>query len=145
MGRVKLPLPEKFHFVTEMPLRIGDINYGGHLGNDSVLSLAHEARLRFLATMGYSELDVAGAGLIMTDAIVVYKGQGTYGMTMEIKVAADDLQLSGFDMLFLITDQATGREIARVKTGMAFFSYERQRPVKTPEEFAAKINALNAV
>ncbi len=142
MGRIKLSLPEKFHFVTEIPLRIGDINYGGHLGNDSVLSLAHEARMRFLNTMGYSEMDVAGVALIMTDAVVVYKGQGTYGMVTEIKAAVDDLQLSGFDLLFQITDQATGREIARVKTGMAFFSYERQRPVKAPEEFIAKINSL---
>ena len=26
------------HFTTQLEVRIGDINYGGHLGNDKVLS-----------------------------------------------------------------------------------------------------------
>ena len=47
MARVKLTLPDACHFHTEVAVRIGDINYGGHLGNDAVLSLAHEARLQY--------------------------------------------------------------------------------------------------
>lgn len=39
MIRVKIELPEKFIIVTEIPLKISDINYRGHLGNDSVLSI----------------------------------------------------------------------------------------------------------
>jgi len=27
---------------------VADINYGGHLGNDKVLSFIHEARLRYV-------------------------------------------------------------------------------------------------
>jgi hypothetical protein len=39
MARVKIDLPDKFIFKTEIPIRINDINYGGHLGNDAVLSI----------------------------------------------------------------------------------------------------------
>jgi hypothetical protein len=46
-----------------------DINYGGHLGNDAVLSLVHEARVRFLKQQGYTENNIEGAGIIMADAI----------------------------------------------------------------------------
>ena len=48
MARVKLQLPANFLFSTEIPIRISDINYGGHLGNDAVLSIVHEARIQFL-------------------------------------------------------------------------------------------------
>ena len=45
MSRIKIPLPEKKDFSTEIKLRISDINYGGHMGNDAVLTIVHEARL----------------------------------------------------------------------------------------------------
>ena len=48
MSRIKLALPDRWTFSTELPVRISDINYGGHLGNDAVLALAQEARVRFL-------------------------------------------------------------------------------------------------
>ncbi len=63
MARVKLDLPETFLFATEVILRLSDINYGGHVGNDAVLVLAQEARMRFLSSRGWSELDVAGVAL----------------------------------------------------------------------------------
>jgi acyl-CoA thioester hydrolase len=73
MARVKLEIPETLPFSTEISVRIGDINYGGHLGNDAVLSIVHEARVRFLGSLGYTEMNVEGKGIIMTDAVVVFK------------------------------------------------------------------------
>ena len=52
MERIKINLPETFTFSTIIKIRITDINYGGHVGNDSFLSLVHEARLQFLASNG---------------------------------------------------------------------------------------------
>ena len=60
MPRIKIELPEIFIFKTEISIRITDINYGGHLGNDSLLSIIHEARVRFLKHLDYSESDVEG-------------------------------------------------------------------------------------
>ena len=34
LARVKLTLPDAWQFDTTVTVRIGDINYGGHLGND---------------------------------------------------------------------------------------------------------------
>ena len=46
MARVKLELPAQFNFRTNIPIRIQDLNYGNHVGNDAILSIMHEARLR---------------------------------------------------------------------------------------------------
>jgi len=139
MGRIKLDMPERYIFRTEIPLRITDINYGGHLGNDAVLGLVHEARVRFYRMLGGSEMDLCGVGTIMTDAIVVFRAQGMYGMTLSIEVAAGDLSASGCDLFYRLSDAADNREIALVKTGIAFFDYQRQRPVKVPEAFKEQI------
>ena len=45
MQRVKVELPANFNFSCIIPIRITDLNYGGHVGNDAVLSLIHEARI----------------------------------------------------------------------------------------------------
>ena len=56
MPKTKLLLPERFPFTVEIPVRITDLNYGGHVGNDSMLSLIHEIRVQFLRHHGYGEL-----------------------------------------------------------------------------------------
>jgi len=140
MTRLRLELPARFLFTTELQLRVSDINYGGHLGNDSVLTLAQEARMRFLRSHGWSEQDVAGVGIIMTDAVVVYRSEAFYGDILTIDVAVADLQQLGCDFLFRMVNKASGKEVARVKTGIAFFDYATRKPSPIPEEFRIVCN-----
>lgn len=135
MARIKLDLPKEFLFSTDIHVRIGDINYGGHLGNDAVLSLVHEARVRFLKKYGYSEADIEGVGIIMTDAVVVYKSEGFHGDTLIIDVAVVDITRTGCDFLFLLKNKATGKEIARAKTGIVFLDYTSRKVVTVPQKF----------
>ncbi|HEX8659636.1 MAG TPA: thioesterase family protein, partial [Hymenobacter sp.] len=74
MARVKVALPDTFSFTTELPVRITDLNYGGHLGNDALLGILHEARVHFLRSVGVpNDYDpVTKLGLIMVDVAVEY-------------------------------------------------------------------------
>jgi len=137
MARVEIELPETFPFSTEIPIRIDDLNYGNHLGNDSVLTLAQEARVRLLARHGWKELDVVGAGLIQVDAAIVYRAEGHYGMVLRIEVAVVDVRTRGCDFLFRLSDVASGKEVARVKTGVVFFDYAARKVIHTPAPFRA--------
>ncbi|MFA6293678.1 MAG: thioesterase family protein, partial [Victivallales bacterium] len=128
-------LPEKFDFVTEIPVRITDINYGQHLGNDALLSSIHEARVRYLMSRGLSELEVGGCGLIMVDAVIVYKAQAVYGDTLAIEVAAQDFSPFGCDFVYRVTNRSSGVEIARAKTGILCYDYTLRKIVKCPEKF----------
>ncbi len=135
MARVKLDVPEEFSFSTELHVRINDINYGGHLGNDSVLSFVHEARVRFLKSYGYSEADIEGVGFIMTDAVVVYKSEGFYGDRLLVEVAVRDFTKTGCDFLFRLTNKETKKEVARAKTGIVFFDYTSRKVAAVPQRF----------
>ncbi|MGE5811154.1 MAG: acyl-CoA thioesterase [Ignavibacteria bacterium] len=139
MERIKINLPEKFKFKTEVPLRITDINYGGHLGNDKILSLIQEARVRFLKEFGYSEMNVEGFGIIMIDAAVEYKSEAFYGDTVLIEVEAADFDKFGFDMFYKLANKESGKEIARVKTGILIYDYSKKRILPVPEKFLEKI------
>jgi acyl-CoA thioesterase FadM len=138
MSRVEIELPERFLFSTEIPIRVDDLNYGGHLGNDRVLTLAQEARVRWLRSHGLGELAVGGAGLILTDASVTYRAEGHLGMVLKVELAVSEVRHRGFELLYRLSDAAGGREIARVRTGLLCFDYATRKVVSlTPQLRAA--------
>jgi len=135
MPRVELELPERFQFVTEIPLRITDINYGGHLGNDALLSLLHESRVQFLRQYGFTEMNVDGRSIIMTDAVLVYRSEGFYGDVARIEIAVSNMQSHGCDFIYKVTNKETGKELARAKTGILFYDYEKKKILQVPKKF----------
>ncbi|KAA9340296.1 acyl-CoA thioesterase [Adhaeribacter soli] len=139
MARIQLQLPAKFSFQTEIPVRITDLNYGAHLGNDALLSMVHEARVQYLKSLGYSELNLEGAGLIMADSAIIYKGEGFYGDVLTVKVAAADLNKYGFDLYYHFSNQH-GKEIAHAKTGLLCFDYTTRKLMALPEAAAEKLS-----
>ncbi|MFY0676276.1 MAG: thioesterase family protein [Neptuniibacter sp.] len=139
MARIKIDMPENYIFSTELPVRIGDINYGGHLSNDAMLSIIHEARVRFLHHYHYSELDIEGLGLIMTDSAIVYKAEGFHGDQLRIDVALGDFNKYGCDMFYLVSNKKTAVEVAHAKTGMVFFDYDARKIETIPEAFMHKV------
>ncbi|MCU0345256.1 MAG: thioesterase family protein [Ignavibacterium sp.] len=143
MPRIKIETPDKFIFSTEIPIRITDINYGGHLGNDSLLSIIHEARVRFLNHLGYSESNVEGSGIIMIDSVIQYKSEGFYGDELLIEVAVNDFTGIGCDIVYRLTNKNSDKEIALAKTGIVFFNYEKRKTAPVPSLFKKKIEGLN--
>lgn len=142
MPRIKIEIPDKFIFSTEIPVRISDINYGNHLGNDSVLSIFHEARVRFLKQYGYSENDIEGIGIIMSDCAVQYKSQGYYGDILLVELSVENIQKFSCDFYYRATNKNNGKVIAVGKTGIAFYDYRTNKLSETPEKFIHTINEL---
>ncbi|QKG58120.1 thioesterase family protein [Hymenobacter sp. BRD128] len=139
MPRVKVSLPESFGFAVEIPVRITDLNYGAHLGNDALLSILHEARVQFLASLGAAEFDQASQlGFIMVDVAIEYKGEAFHGDVLHINLAANDQNKYGFDIVYHVKNQS-GKEIARAKTGMLCFDYNTRKLRALPPQLAAKL------
>ena len=139
MPRVKVALPAAFSFATDIPVRITDLNYGAHLGNDALLSILHEARMQFLAHLGTVEFDPATKlGFIMADVAIEYKGEGFYGDVLRIQMAATEASKYGFDIVYWVQNQV-GKDIARAKTGMLCFDYNTRKLRGLPPELAAQV------
>ncbi|MDX5481414.1 MAG: thioesterase family protein [Hymenobacteraceae bacterium] len=141
MARINVEIPGHTHFEATIPVRITDLNYGAHLGNDALLSILHEARMQLLQHYGYSELNLGGASLIMADVAISYKGEGFYGDVLTIKLAFSDLNKYGFDITYHVLNQE-GREVARAKTGMLCFDYKERKLMSLPGEVKAKIETI---
>lgn len=115
MARVQIELPEQFVFTTELPVFISHINYAGHLDNALLLTLVTEARLRFF--------------------------QAFHGEVMVVDMAPADIHGKGFDLVYRLRDKASGREVARGKSGLLCFDYAARQVVALPEGFLQRLTA----
>ncbi len=139
MARIKIEMPDIYIFSTDIDVRISDINYGNHVGNDAILSIVHESRCRFFSSLGFSELDVDGYGIIMTDSAIIYKSESHYGETLTINICTQDHNKYGCDIVYQILEKKSQRVVAEVKTGIVFFDYDAKKVVNTPRSFLDKI------
>lgn len=141
MARIKLTLPlQSPDFVCEIPVRITDVNYGGHLGNDSMVSLLHQARMLFLDSLGYSEMDIEGVALIQGDLAVTYKGESFFNDVLRFEIYVSDVSQRSFDLYYNITTIRDDKEesIAIAKTGLVCFDYDTRKSCAVPEAFAER-------
>ena len=91
--------------------------------------------MQFLAHYGLSELDICGAGIIMADSVIVYKSEAFPGELLELAVGVADFNKYGCDFIYRVTEKTSGREVARAKTGIVFFDYQRRVIQKVPQPF----------
>jgi acyl-CoA thioester hydrolase len=133
MPRVRIDLPETFLFTTEITVRVTDLNYGAHLGNDTMLSLIHEARVQFLRAFGMNEKDAGGVSIIMADAAIVYRAEAFAGDCLRFDVTIGELSRAGCDLLYRVTRASDGRLVAEVKTGIAFLDIESRKLTALPD------------
>ena len=137
MGRVKLLIPERKIFSTEISVRITDLNYGNHVGNDAFVRIVHEARVQWLTTANYSELNIEGTSLIMADLAVEYKGESFYGDILKVEISVGEISRAGFELYYQIHTNRNGNNIliAKAKTGMVCYNYEEKKVRELPEKF----------
>ncbi len=141
MARIKIALPDRFAFSCKITVRITDLNYGGHVGNDTFLSLVHEARVQFFKHLGYAELQFAGAGLIMSDAAIEFKNELFYGDIVTVHVGVADISAIGFDLVYKLEVEAKSVVAGIAKTGMIGYDYEKKKVVPLSEEAKLALNS----
>ncbi len=142
MARVKLDIPNQKIFTVNIPIRITDINYGNHLGNDALVSILQEARVLWLASENFSELNIGGASLIMADLAVEYKGEGFYGDVLNIDISIGEITKVSFEIFYEVNTTRNEKNIliAKAKTGMVCFDYTARKVVAIPEIFLKWLN-----
>ena len=136
MPRLKIELQQKILTSVFIPVRITDINYGNHVGNNSIVEIIHEARVQFFNQHGFTELNIAGTGLIMSELSVEFKNESFYNDVLEIKIFSGEITHVSFELFYEISVNRGGQKIiiALSKTGMVCYNYEIKKVKPVPEE-----------
>jgi acyl-CoA thioester hydrolase len=140
MARISLTLPDTYAYSTELDVRIQDINYGNHVGHDTFISLLHEARIRYFNHLGYSETDIEGSAIVITDLAVVYKAQARHRDRLRCEIAAGEFNKYGCDIFYRMTRARDHTLILEAKTGIVFFNYLENKITPMPRAFARAVS-----
>jgi acyl-CoA thioester hydrolase len=142
MARIRFDLPERFVFATDIQIYISHVNQGGHLDNAQLLTLVSEARVRFFKSLGHRESNVAGHPIVVGDLVAQYKSEGFHGETMRVRMAPQDFNRYGFDLVYCMDCLDTKREVARGKIGIVFVDLETRQVATVPALFLDQLAAL---
>lgn len=128
MKRMKIEMPSQWQYSTEIKVRVSDLNYGNHMGNQQFLAYAQEARVRFLAENGFTELDFGGVSLIQADAAITYSCEGRLGDQVQIDIATEVTGRSSFNVFYQFTNLTQGKHMANIRTAIISYDYGKNRP-----------------
>ena len=141
LARIQIELPDRFSFSTTLTIYDQHINYRNHLDNSALGTLVSEARVRFFRAFGYSELDVEGCGIIVTDSAIQFRAEAFHGEVLVIEMTPADFNKYGFDLVYRVGEQSSGREVARGKIGIMCFDYAAKKPMVLPPAFHGRFPA----
>jgi len=139
MSRVNLKELPSYEFQHHLTVRATDINYAGHLGNEALLGLVHEARSQFLKHLGFDTIvkKENQVGLIIADMAIIFKAEAFVGDLLTIDCQIDEQGQKSFRLYHRI--QRGDQVIALVETGMITFDYQISRAVPLPEAFLIRL------
>ena len=139
MPRTKLTEQPVYEFRYAITLQPRDINYGGHLGVDSLVSIIGTARAYIFKSVGLSEgnLGDGRTGIIMTDFVVNLKAEGFMFDNLEVYTHIGELTKNGFRFFHKVT--RCDSVIALAEMGFLTFDYAARKVTSVPETF---MNAL---
>ena len=135
MSRVKITMPEQFIFSLQRAVGISDLNYARHLDSVSMVRIVHEARLQFLADLGFTEANIFGLGMVVTDLAVDYQSESFANDVLNIEVGVGRFNRYGCDIYFQITNTALDRVVCNAKTGVVFFDFDKHKIALVPKAF----------
>lgn len=136
---LKIPTITKSLFSTLIEVRISDINYGNHLGHDALVSIFHEARVRFLRKNGFTEIDIDGLGILVTQLVVNYINEAFYADTLTIHLGIGEITRTSVHLLYEAKIQETDKLIANALTTITFYDYKKSKVARVPVKFLEAI------
>lgn len=139
MTRVKVEVPEQFLFTMERNVGISDVNYARHLDSVTMVQILHEARLQFLASLGFTEGNIFGLGMVVTDMAVDYRSESFANDRLIIDVGVNNFNRYGLDITLQVTNGALESVVCQAKIGVVFFDFDKHQITPMPEAFTTML------
>jgi 4-hydroxybenzoyl-CoA thioesterase len=89
--------------------------------------------------MGYTELDIEGLGILITNLIVNYKNEAFYSDNLLINIGLGCVKRTSIDLIYHAIVQETKKEIATALTTITFYDYQRTKVSRIPPQFLNSI------
>lgn len=133
-------MPKRIDNLKNLEVRISDINYGNHMGNDRALSFFQDARISFLKQLGYEEHHIGeNVGIIISEAQVKYRKEVFLHDLLDASVWVDEIRDRSFVMHYAFTRQSDQACVFEGSTKIYAFDYQSRKAIRLPEVFREAI------
>ena len=139
MARVRVSMPEEFLYSMEHSVRFSDLDYAKHLNSVAMVHILHEARLQFLASLGLTEANIFGLGMVVTDMAIDYRSESFAKDVLVIDVGVTGFNKYGCDICFQITNSALEKVVCNAKQAVVFFDFDRHKIAAVPLAFLSLV------
>ena len=130
-------------FSIPLTVRVNDLNYGNHVGYQNFFSYFQEVRMAYLGQFGYSEMDIEGHGMIISEANCKYKQELFLNDRIRISCRIEEMKSKLFIMQYQIAKD--GAACAEGFTKNLCYDYSSSKVVRLPEEFVEKIQLFEKI
>ena len=134
---------QSYEFSHLLTVRVTDINYAGHLGNEALLELVHEARAVFLKALDFDTI-VRGeqrVGLIIADLAVNFTAEAFARDQLAVDCQIDELGERSFRLFHRI--RCGDKRIALVETGVIAYDFSSGHVVALPEKLFNRVTSFS--
>ncbi|MGR4069393.1 thioesterase family protein [Halomonas sp. LR3S48] len=140
MERIKLEFPESA-IVHRQPLsvRITDMNYGRHLGHDTLVSLLHEARIQAFGALGLTEWDMGGYPSVVADLAVQYQSEARWPDALVVETAIPSPAGKAIVVYHRVRHAEGGRPVATARLNVVLVDPTQGRSVAIPDAVSQAI------
>ena len=113
-------------FIQTYSITVRDINYGQHMDHLALLNYLHETRVRYLTSIGASEINIDGlnTGLVVSELKCKYIKECFYGDKIDIKIHTEQLTTTRLNFIYEVT--RAGIVIAKATITTAFISSQHK-------------------
>jgi acyl-CoA thioesterase FadM len=119
----------------ERTVGISDLNYARHMDSVSMINLIHESRLQFLADLGFTESNIFGLGMVVTDLAIDFRSESFANDVLTVDVGVAKFNKYGFDIGFQVTNRALDTVVCIANMGVVFFDFDNHKLAELPGAF----------
>ncbi len=127
-------------FTTDIQMRFRDIDGMGHVNNAVYLSYVELARTQFYMHQA-NKRTLDEIDFILARVEVDFESQATWGDQIQVAVWPSKIGNSSFTLSYEVKEKRSGRILARAKSVLVSYDYERRKSKPIPDEFRTLLQA----
>lgn len=129
-------MDKKNIFETKITVLVNHLNYGNHLGHDSILSILQEARMRWLKSLNKncSEINIEeNVGFLVKKVELDITSEAFYGDLLRVTLFIDEYKKSHFILLYHVDNTTQNNRTCESKTQQVCFDFKNKKIMRIPE------------
>ncbi|MCC5883359.1 MAG: thioesterase family protein [Halomonas sp.] len=145
MERIKLDFPDSAIVHRQsLSVRITDMNYGRHLGHDTLVSLLHEARIQAFGALGLVEWDMGGFPSVVADLAVQYQSEARWPDALVVETAIPAPTGKAMAVYHRVCHAEGGRPVATARLNVVLVDPAQGRSVNIPDSVLRAISGAES-